>query len=145
MTYQILFIPIFKLYMICKQIVFRQWPGRAGFNPRSSHTKDSKKWYLILSCLTLSIIRYISKVKWSNQGKGVAPSLIPRCRGHQKGSLRFNLGSTIPGQSRPESNGNKGLLHFPKTLRQEPQHQTQFNVILRTPLIANLLVCQKLD
>ena len=21
---------------------FRQWPGRPGFNPRSSHTKDSK-------------------------------------------------------------------------------------------------------
>ena len=26
-------------------------------------------------CLTLSIIRYVSRVKWSNPGKGVAPPL----------------------------------------------------------------------
>ena len=50
-----------------------QWPGRLGFNPRSSHTKDSKKWYLMPPCLTLSILQYISRVKWSNPGKGVAP------------------------------------------------------------------------
>ena len=31
------------------------------------------KWYLIPLCLTLSNIRYVSTVKWSNQGKGVAP------------------------------------------------------------------------
>ena len=30
---------------------------RLGFNPRSSHTKNSKKWYLMLPCLALSIIR----------------------------------------------------------------------------------------
>ena len=34
-----------------------------------------KKWYLMCPCLTLSIIRYVSRVKWSNPGKGVAPSL----------------------------------------------------------------------
>ena len=28
-------------------------------------------------CLTLSNIRYISRVKWSNPGKGVAPSPTP--------------------------------------------------------------------
>ena len=33
-----------------------------------------KKWYLMPPCLTLSIIRYRSRVKWSNPGKGVAPS-----------------------------------------------------------------------
>ena len=27
-----------------------------------------EKWYLIPSCLTLSIIRYVSRVKWSNPG-----------------------------------------------------------------------------
>ena len=32
------------------------------------------KWYLILPCLTLSNIMYVSRVKWSNPGKGVAPS-----------------------------------------------------------------------
>ena len=30
-------------------------------------------------CLTLSIIRYGSSVKWSNPGKGVAPSPTPWC------------------------------------------------------------------
>ena len=37
------------------------------------------KWYLIPTCLTLSNIRYVSRVKWSNPGKGVAPSPTPRC------------------------------------------------------------------
>ena len=32
-----------------------------------------KKWYLIPPCLILSIIRYESRVKWSNPGKEVAP------------------------------------------------------------------------
>ena len=32
-----------------------------------------KKWYLIPPYLTLSIIRYISREKWSNPGNGVAP------------------------------------------------------------------------
>ena len=32
-----------------------------------------KKWYLIPPCLTLRIIRYVSRVKWNNRGKGVAP------------------------------------------------------------------------
>ena len=38
-----------------------------------------KKWYLIAPHLTLSYIRYVSRVKWSNPGKGVAPSPTPRC------------------------------------------------------------------
>ena len=35
----------------------------------------TQKWYLMPPCLTRSIIRYESRVKWSNPGKGVAPSL----------------------------------------------------------------------
>ena len=38
-----------------------------------------KKWYLIPPCLTLSIIRYRSRVKWSNLWKGIASSPTPRC------------------------------------------------------------------
>ena len=38
-----------------------------------------KKWYLMLPCLTLSIISYGSRVKWSNPCKGV-PSPAPRKR-----------------------------------------------------------------
>ena len=50
-----------------------------------------KKWYLIHSCLTLSIIRYGSRVKWSNPGKGVAPSPTPWCSSYRKGSLQVTL------------------------------------------------------
>ena len=58
-----------------------------GFNSRSSHTKNSKNSTLPLG-VTLSIIRYVSRVKWSNQGKGVAPFPTPRCFTYFKGSLR---------------------------------------------------------
>ena len=34
-----------------------------GFNLKSSNTKHSKKWFLMPPCLTLSIIRYGSRVK----------------------------------------------------------------------------------
>ena len=38
-------------------------------------------------CLTLSIIRYESRVKWSNPGKGVAPSPTPWCSSYGKGEF----------------------------------------------------------
>ena len=38
-----------------------------------------KKWYLMLPCLTLSIIRQRSWVKWRNPGNGVAPYPTLRC------------------------------------------------------------------
>ena len=38
-----------------------------------------KKWYLTPPCLTLSIIRFGSRVKWSNPGKGVVPSPTHWC------------------------------------------------------------------
>ena len=46
-----------------------------------------KKWYLIIPCLTLSNIRYVSWVKWSNPRKRVAPSPTPRWNSYWKGSL----------------------------------------------------------
>ena len=42
------------------------------------------KWYLMPPCLTLSIIRYGSRVKWSNPGKGVAPSPTHWCSKQSK-------------------------------------------------------------
>ena len=50
-----------------------------------------KKWYLISPCLTLSIIRYASRVKWSNPGRAVAPSLTSRCSSYWKGTLLVAL------------------------------------------------------
>ena len=52
--------------------------SRHGFNPRSHHTKDLR-WYLMLPCLTHSNIRYVSRLKWSNPRKRVAPSPTPWC------------------------------------------------------------------
>ena len=49
------------------------------------------KWYLIPPCLPHSNIRYISRVKWSNPGKGVAPAPTPRCSSYLKGSLLVGL------------------------------------------------------
>ena len=57
-----------------------QWSRRSGFNPRSSHTKDLKKWYLMPPCLTHSIIRYESKQ--SNLGNGIVRFLTPLCRSY---------------------------------------------------------------
>ena len=47
-----------------------------------------KKWYLIPSCLTL---RYVSRVKWSNPGKGLAPSPTLQSSSYWKGSLRVAI------------------------------------------------------
>ena len=49
-----------------------------------------KKWYLT-PCLTLSTIRYVSRLKWSNRGKGVEPSPTPPCSSYWKGDLRVTL------------------------------------------------------
>ena len=48
-----------------------------------------KKWYLIPPCLTLSIIRYVSRVKWIKSRKGVASYPTPRCSSYWKGALRL--------------------------------------------------------
>ena len=50
-----------------------------------------KKCYLMPPCLTLSIIRYESKVKWSNPENGVAPSRTPWCGSYWTESLRVTL------------------------------------------------------
>ena len=84
------------IIIFCKQLHFghwhdgqsvRQWPGRPGFHPRSSHTKDQKKWYLMPPGLTLSIIRYGSRVKGSNPRKRVPRSPTCWCSSYRKGSL----------------------------------------------------------
>ena len=84
--------PIWGYFMLRYCTFVHQCSGRLGFNPRSSHTKDFfKKWYLIPPCSTLSIIKYGSRVKWSNSRKVVAPSPTSRCSSYWKGSLLFAL------------------------------------------------------
>ena len=58
--------------------VFANRPGDLGSIPGRVIPK-TQKWYLMPPCLTLSIIRYGSRVKWSNPGKGVAPSPTHWC------------------------------------------------------------------
>ena len=50
-----------------------------------------KTRYLMLPCLSLSIIRCGSRVKWNNRGNAVAPSPTPWCSSYWKGSLRVTL------------------------------------------------------
>ena len=42
---------------------------------------------MIPPCLTLSNVRYSSRLKWSNLGKGVVPSPTPWCSSYWKRSL----------------------------------------------------------
>ena len=49
------------------------------------------KWYLTPPCLTLSNIKWGSRVTWSNPGKGVAPSPTSWCINYWKGSLLVAL------------------------------------------------------
>ena len=48
-------------------------------------------------CLTLSNIRYVSRVKWSNLEKGLALSSTPRCSSYWKGShlVAFDYGRQL--------------------------------------------------
>ena len=63
--------------------MFTNCPGDRGSIPKL------KKWYLMPLCLTLSIIRYRSRVKWSNHRKEPSPTLW--CSSYSKGSLWFGL------------------------------------------------------
>ena len=75
--------------------------GRGECSPMARETRVQsqvesyqrlKKWYLMIPCLTLSIIkRYGLRVKWSNPGKGVVPSPTSWCSSYWKGSLRITL------------------------------------------------------
>ena len=62
--------------------VFTNGPGDRGSIPGRVILKTLK---MVLD--TFSIIRYVSRVKWSNPEKGVAPSPTHRCNSKWKGSL----------------------------------------------------------
>ena len=51
----------------------------------------TRKMVFDTSCLTLSIIRYVSRVKWSNPRKGVAPYPTSRCSSYWKWSFWVTL------------------------------------------------------
>ena len=61
-----------------------------GFNPRSSHTKDSKM-VLDASLLNTQHYKVWIKGKVEQSREGVAPSPTPWCSSYRKGSLRVTL------------------------------------------------------
>ena len=71
--------------------VFSNGPGGLDSIPGRVIPNTKIKWYMMLPCLTLGIIRQGSRVKWSNPGTSVAPSPIPWCSSYRKGSLRVTL------------------------------------------------------
>ena len=79
--------------------MFNKWIRKPGSNLRSNYTKDSKKWYLIPLCLTLSII-WIN-AKWINPGKWLALSSTIGVAAIQKGDFRS-----------PCTNGHKIYLYI---------------------------------
>ena len=70
--------------LLIENIVF---PRETRVQSQVKSYQSLKKWYLIPPCLTHSIIR----IKWSNQGKGVAPYLTPRYSSYWKESFRVTL------------------------------------------------------
>ena len=70
--------------------VFANGPEDLGSIPGRVIPK-TLKWYLIPPRLTLSHIRYVSRVKWSNLRKEVAPFPTSRCSSYWKGSLLVAL------------------------------------------------------
>ena len=74
------------LWVECSQMVWE-----TGVQSQVESYQWLKKWYLLVPCLTLSIIRYGSRVKWNNPGKGVTPSPTPWCSSYWKGSLQVTL------------------------------------------------------
>ena len=69
--------------------VFANGQGDLGSIPSRIIPKTQKM--VLDATFILSIIRYGSRVKWNNPGKGVAPSPTPGCRSYRKGSLRVTL------------------------------------------------------
>ena len=112
-----------------------------------------KKWYLVPPCLKLSIIRYRSRVKWSNSGNGLESSPTHQCSSYLKGSFRVTLdyghqlyllmiciwpiGGTLTGttslsQSGPWCNGYEGVLHIPQSCRSSHYDQIVYCYIQDT-------------
>ena len=54
--------------------VFANDPGGRSVQFQVNSYQRLRKWFFIQPCLTLHIIRYGARVKWSNPGKEVAPS-----------------------------------------------------------------------
>ena len=66
-----------KVFLIDFMVECSPMAWETGVQSLVKSYKRLKKWYLIPTCLKLNIMRYFSRVKWRNLGKGVAPILTP--------------------------------------------------------------------
>ena len=81
--------PVFLMQIIFMQFrVFANGPGDWGSIPGQVIPKTQKKMILDTSLLNTQCYKVHIRVKWSNPGKRVAPSL---CSSYWKGSLRVAL------------------------------------------------------
>ena len=62
------------VYLLTKWVLCSPMVRQTGVQSQVASYQRLKKWHLIPPWWTLSNIRYVSRVKWSNPGKGVAPS-----------------------------------------------------------------------
>ena len=114
--------------------VFANGPGDLGSLSGRVIPKTQK---MVLDAILLNTQHYkvLSRVKWSNLGKEVAPSPTPRCSSYRKRILRVTLdygrqlyllssiwpidralsGVVTQGQSGPGSDGNERVLHIPQS------------------------------
>ena len=86
---------IYIRYKIIKEVskirIYSAMVWETGIQSQVETYQRHKKWYLMPPCLTLSIVRYGSRIKWSNPRNGVAPFPSPWCSSHCKGSLPVTL------------------------------------------------------
>ena len=70
--------------------VFANGPGDLGSIPGRVIPKTQK---MVLDAISLNTQHYkvLSRVQWSNPGKGVVPSPTPWCSSYRKGILRVTL------------------------------------------------------
>ena len=94
---ELLYLPIYQIYGLQCYLgtslvgrVFANDLGDMGSIPGHVIPK-TLKMIRDAPCLILSNIRYISRVKWSNPGKGLAPSPTPWCSSYCKRSLLVAL------------------------------------------------------
>ena len=78
-----------QMHLDCWIRVFANGPGDLGSIPSCV----IPKMVLDTSLLNTQQYKVLSRVKWSNPGKGVAPSPTPRCCSYWKGSLLVALDS----------------------------------------------------
>ena len=82
----LIIIIIIHIYECVSPMVRETW-----VQPQVVSYRRLEKWYSMPPCLTLSNIRYVSRVKLCNPEKGVASSPTPQSSSYWKGSLQVSL------------------------------------------------------